>query len=57
MKDPSDLVIFYKKKKPLSDLIMGSFTKQQVAVNREQRLKQWRPFVSVCERRVKEPQR
>lgn len=36
---------------------MGSFTKQQVAVNREQRLKQWRPFVSVCERRVKEPQR
>lgn len=36
---------------------MGSFSKQQVAVNTEQRLKQWWPFVSVCERRVKEPQR
>lgn len=40
-----------------SDVIMGGFEKQQVAINRKQREKQCWAIVPVCEPSGKEPER
>lgn len=40
-----------------SDVIIGAFEKQQVAINRKQQVKQCWAFVPVCEPSLKEPQR